>query len=95
LRRSFLFFFYGGDERKRNQLVSMELRLLKGLNGTERHTVMVGLKHDPLAHRALELEYTHKRFYHVVDAVHVVVMEQDFVTRNVGGILLKDSAGFG
>jgi hypothetical protein len=90
-----LFFFNGRNERKGNQLVPMELCLFEGLDSTEGYAVIVGLKHDPFAYCTLELEYAQERLYHVVHAVYVVVMEQDFIERNMGGMLFKNGRGFG
>jgi hypothetical protein len=90
-----LFFFDRRYEGKGNQLVPVELRLFKGLDNAKRHAVVVRLEHDPLADGPLEPENARERLYHVVHTVDVVVVKQDLITGNTGGMLFQDGIGSG
>jgi hypothetical protein len=60
----------------------MKLRLFQRFHNTHCDAIMVRLKHNPLAFLLHKLENLHKNPDNMIHRVFVVIMKQDFVTRD-------------
>lgn len=68
----------------------MELCLLKGFNGAERHAIAMGFQHNPFALGPPEPKDLHERFDDVFHGVVIIIMEKDLIQRDMRGSALQD-----
>jgi len=61
----------------------MQFCLLEGFYAADSQSISVGFHHDLFTYISFELEYLHEHFDDMLHGIHVIVMENDLVERDM------------